>query len=73
MDFHYQSGYQTLNDTYCIKDEYNTLFSNDKCNLCNILLTNSNLIEFIINNKLVKVCSKNCMYKVKNIYNYLKN
>ena len=28
-------------------------------------------IEFSVNNKKVRVCSHECMIKVKNIYNYL--
>ena len=30
------------------------------------------VVEFVINDKKVKVCSHDCMIRVKNIYNYLR-
>lgn len=33
---------------------------------------NGQSIEFLINGKKIRVCSENCMYKIKNIFNYLR-
>jgi hypothetical protein len=48
----------------------NNLLADGKCPICGERL--SHVIEFLINEKKVRVCSHDCMIRVKNIYNYLR-
>lgn len=42
-----------------------------KCPICEMTLTDMNIIEFVIHNKRLKVCSYPCMIRTKKLYNYL--
>jgi hypothetical protein len=49
----------------------NNLLKDGRCPISGERL-GQNVIEFIVNDKKVRVCSRDCMIRVKNIYNYLR-
>lgn len=50
----------------------NPFLRENKCPMDGTIL-NKEKIEFYVNDKLVRVCSHECMIRVKTLYNYLRS
>jgi hypothetical protein len=50
----------------------NSFIRDNKCPMDGTTLS-KDTIEFYVNDKLVRVCSHECMIRVKNLYNYLRS
>jgi hypothetical protein len=61
----------TKNRYYHSMSDFNNDLDKTKCPITGNIL-NDDFIEFQINGKIIRVCSHNCMIKIKNLYNYLK-